>query len=127
MSPLATYLVETFVTLAAVIVVAILVLLGAKRLGIGRPLGPMRLVGRMPLDARRAVYLVQVANQVLILGASEAGITKLGELHERDLGPSGDPEPRPRFSDLLASLRGKPASPRDVSATTPTPKEEGHG
>lgn len=109
MSPLTTYLVETFVTLLAVIAVAIAVLAGAKRLGVGRPLGPMRLLGRMPLDARRVVYLVRVADKVLILGASEAGLTKLGQLDREaieDVEPTSD---KPAFADLLARLRGKPS------------------
>ena len=111
MSPLATYLVETFVTLLAVIAVAIAVLVGAKRLGVGRPHGPMQLLGRMPLDARRVVYLVRVADQVLILGASEAGLTKLGDLPQKDL-QSEEPEPaKPVFADLLARLKGNKGKP----------------
>jgi flagellar biogenesis protein FliO len=110
MTPLATYLVETFVTLVAVVAIAILVLVGARRLGVGRPHGPMRLVGRMPLDARRAIYLVQVGGQVLILGASEAGLTKLGELRESELGDLLAEETKPTFSELLAKWRGKPST-----------------
>ena len=110
MSPLTTYLVETFVTLLAVIAVAIAVLVGAKRLGVGRPLGPMRLLGRMPLDARRVVYLVRVADQVLILGASEGGLTKLGQLDHGALEEAEDAPDKPVFADLLARLRGQAAN-----------------
>ena len=42
----------------------------------------MELLARLPLEARRSVYVVRVLDQVLILGASEAGLTKLGELPE---------------------------------------------
>jgi flagellar biogenesis protein FliO len=123
MSPLAAYVVETFVTLIAVVALAVLVLYGARRLGIGRPLGPMQLVGRLPLDARRAVILVRVADQVLILGVSEAGIQKLGDLAPEALRnfPSAA---EPRFSDVLARLKlqrdkSKPSSdPTRHDATT---------
>jgi len=106
MSPLATYLVETFLTLLAVVGIAILVLVVAKRLGVGRPHGPMRLLGRMPLDARRVVYLVRVADRVLILGASEAGLTRLGQLSRRDVEDIEAQPPAPAFAELLARVRG---------------------
>jgi flagellar biogenesis protein FliO len=80
MTTFATYIVETLLTLVAVIALAILVLVGARRVGIGRPLGPLQLVGRLPLEGRRAVYLVRVAERIFVLGASEAGLEKLGEL-----------------------------------------------
>jgi flagellar protein FliO/FliZ len=98
---MAAYLVETFVTLLAVIAVAVLVLYGARRLGIGRALGPMHVIGRLPLDARRSVYLVRVANQVLVLGVSEAGITRLGEFEPDAIKNEPEAEPM-RFADVLA-------------------------
>jgi len=85
MSPLATYVVETLVTLVAVVALAVLVLYGARRLGLGRPAGPLRLVGRLPLDGRRSVFLVQVDSVVYVLGASEGGLVKLGEHCATDL------------------------------------------
>jgi flagellar protein FliO/FliZ len=108
-TPSAAYLVETLVTLLAVVVVAVLVLVGARRLGVGGAQGPIELVGRLPLDARRAVYLVKVGRQVLVLGASEAGLTRLGEVASHEIGeikaprgflevlrdPSRTPPPRP--------------------------------
>ena len=105
MSSTAGYLVETFVTLLAVVAVAVAVLVSAKRLGLGAPSGPIELVGRLPLDARRAVYLVRVGTQVLVLGSSEAGITKLGELPHADLPPAPRREPA-TFADVLKRLGG---------------------
>ena len=130
MSPLTTYLVETFLALVAVIVLAMVIILGAKRFGIGRPNGPMRLLGRLPLDARRSVLLVQVADQVLVLGTSEAGITKLGELTQGSLDPFREPTPAPipRFSDLLAALRNRPTTSNDADpsvAVDPTVPSQG--
>ena len=85
MSPLAHYVVETLVTLLAIVALAVLVLLGARRAGMGRTAGPLELVGRLPLDGRRAVYLVRVGSTVYVVGASEAGIAKLGEMAEGSL------------------------------------------
>ena len=73
MSPVASYIVETFVTLLGVIALAVLVLYGGRRLGSGARSGPLELVGRLPLDARRAVYLVKVGKLVYVVGASEEG------------------------------------------------------
>ena len=59
---------------------ALVVLWGARRLGVGRPSGPIELCGHLPLDARRSIYLVRVGAQVFIVGVGEGGFTKLGEL-----------------------------------------------
>jgi len=105
MGAYAGYLVETFVTLLAVCGLAFVVLYGARRLGIGRPRGPIQLLGQLPLDARRAIYLVQVGGQVLVVGASEAGITKLGEVSAKDLPEPEVASPTP-FGEVLARVLG---------------------
>lgn len=89
------YIVQTFVTLLAVCGIAYAVLYGARRLGLGRPRGPISLVGHLPLDARRSIYLVKVGEQVIVVGASEAGLTKLGEM----------PADSPSFAEVLAAKK----------------------
>jgi flagellar biogenesis protein FliO len=106
----AAYLVETFVTLLAVCALAIAVLWGARRLGVGRPTGPIELVGHLPLDARRAVYLVKVGAQVFVVGVAEGGMTKLGEMPASEV-PEGAPAPA-TFRDVLARVRGAGSEPR---------------
>jgi flagellar protein FliO/FliZ len=107
MPSLTTYIVQTVVTLLAIVVLAVLVLYAARRLGVGRAAGPLELVGRLPLDARRTVYLVRVAEKVFVLGASEAGLSKLGEIP----GDSFPPEPPTRtsstFAEVLARALGR--------------------
>jgi flagellar protein FliO/FliZ len=123
MSPVTTYIVETLVTLAGVVVLAVLVLYGGRRLGVGRPSGPLQLMGRLPLDARRAVYLIRVGRLVYVVGASEGGLTRLGEL-DADAVPVVDSEaPASRFADILAKMAGRnrgvpppPAPPSDDAA-----------
>ncbi len=104
----AGYMVQTIVTLLAVCAIAFVVLYGARRLGVGRPRGPIELVGMLPLDARRSIYLVKVAEHVIVVGASEAGFTKLGELPAGDIPVASKSEAAP-FSDVLARVLGRPA------------------
>lgn len=80
MSPLARYVVETGVTLFAVVALAVLVLVGLRRLGGPRAAGPIELVARLPLDGRRAVYVVRVAKTLFVLAAGEGGVSRVGEL-----------------------------------------------
>jgi flagellar biogenesis protein FliO len=116
----AGYLIETFVTLLAVCAIAFVVLYGARRLGLGKTQGPIALVGQLPLDARRAIYLVRVSEQVLIVGSSEGGLTKLGELPKSevplDVAKVGTP-----FSSVLARVlaRGGSHDKRDKKAENP--------
>jgi flagellar biogenesis protein FliO len=95
------YLIETFVTLLGVCALALVVLWGARRLGVGRPSGPIELCGHLPLDARRAIYLVRVGAQVFIVGVADGGFTKLGEIPASDV-PAGSVTPGGSFGDVLA-------------------------
>ena len=108
MGSYAGYIVQTIVTLLPVCALAFVVLYGARRLGVGRPRGPIELVGLLPLDARRSIYLVKVAGQVIIVGASEAGFTKLGELPAGEI-PAETKGESAAFSDVLARMLGRPA------------------
>jgi flagellar biogenesis protein FliO len=103
----AGYLVETFVTLVVVCGLAFVVLWGARRVGIGRPSGPIELRGTLPLDGRRVIYLVKVGSQVYVVGVGEGGFTKLGELPESDL-PAVVASSGTSFADVLARVMGKP-------------------
>ncbi len=111
--PYASYLLETFVTLVVVCGLAFLVLYGARRLGVGRANGAIKLVGQLPLDARRSVVLIQVGEQVYVVGVGEAGFSKIGELAAKDLPP---PEPSPEpFTAILARVRRKQPEDEDKS------------
>jgi flagellar biogenesis protein FliO len=105
-SPYAGYLVETFVTLAVVCALAVLMLWGAKRAGLGRGSGPVQLCGHLQLEARRAIYLVKVVDTVYVLGAGEGGLVKLGELPSSAL-PAVPAAPTAPFADVLARVLGR--------------------
>jgi flagellar protein FliO/FliZ len=104
-SPVASYLIETSVTLLGVVVVAAVLIYGARRRGLGRASGPLDLVGRLPLDGQRAVYLVRIGSIVYVIGASEAGLTKIGELPESDIGPLPEPA-RGALADVIRRALG---------------------
>jgi flagellar biogenesis protein FliO len=104
------YLIETLVTLLGVCALALVVLWGARRLGIGRPNGPIELFGHLPLDGRRAIYLIKVGERVFIVGVGEGGFAKLGELPADEL-PAGTQRKAPSFAEVLArSLARRPAA-----------------
>jgi flagellar biogenesis protein FliO len=107
LSSYAGYLLETFVTLVAVCGLAFVVLWGARRLGIGRPSGPIQLRGTLPLDGRRVIYLVQVGGQVFVVGAGEGGFTKLGELPAAEL-PIPEPASAGGFGEVLSRVMARP-------------------
>lgn len=111
MTSYGTYLAETLLTLLAVSAMAFAVLYGARRMGIGRPSGPISLRGHLPLDPRRAVYLVKVASKVIVVGVAEGGMTKLGELDEADL--PAPKEPTSGFAAVLAKMLNAPKKPSD--------------
>ena len=102
----AGYLVETFVTLVAVCALAFVVLWGARRLGLGRPSGPIELRGHLPLEARRSIYLVKVGEQVFVVGVGEGGFSKLGEMPASEL-PLIGAEPTAPFAAVLARALGR--------------------
>ena len=77
---LESYVIESIGLLAVVAALAVLVSYAARRAGLGRALGPVELLARLPLETRRSVYVVRVVDRVLIIGASEAGLVKLGEV-----------------------------------------------
>jgi flagellar biogenesis protein FliO len=106
LSPYSSYVVETLVTLLVVSALAFVLLYGARRAGMGRATGGIDLVGRLPIDARRSIVLVRVAEQVFVVGVSEAGLTKLGEVLAADL-PKAAEEPSRGFASVLRSATGR--------------------
>lgn len=130
MTPLGRYMLETLIALGVVAALSIAVLYAARRTGVGRPTGPLQLAGRLLLDARRAVYLIRVGETVYLVGASEAGLSKLGELPATALGVTEElliQGPSPGFSQILERVlkRRTPGQPREEGSTEREP--EGHG
>ena len=121
MTPLGRYVFETIVTLLLVTGLAVLVLVLARRSGMGRALGPLSLAGRLVLDARRAIYLVRVGETLYVVGASEAGLTKLGELEKNAVADAElGSRSQPSFKELLARFGARPPATTTASAAKPS-------
>lgn len=118
MTPLSRYVVETLVTLLAVVVLCVVLLSALRRVGVGKVGGPLELLARLPLEGRRAVYLVRAGETVYVLAASDNALSKLGEM-PREALPAGEPlEPR-SFGDVLKRAIGVKAA----TEPEPAPKE----
>ncbi|MCA9607162.1 MAG: flagellar biosynthetic protein FliO [Myxococcales bacterium] len=97
-------LLQTLLALAAVCILAWVVLRWTAKRGLGLGGGRrVKVLERVPLDGRRALYLVEVGGRVLLLGAGEgASPALLAELDPDDL--PAVPEPK-SFGDLVAKLK----------------------
>src|SRR4051812_30951302 len=110
MTPLSRYVVETLVTLLAVVALSIIVLSALRRVGVGKAGGPLELVARLPLEGRRAVYLVRAGDTVYVLAASENALAKLGEMPAALVPRAVPAEPR-SFAEVLKRAVGvRPSS-----------------
>jgi len=105
-----SYFLQTLLLLGVVCAFAVVALVSAKRIGLDRPVGasetdgPIELLGALPLEPRRSVYLLRVGEKVFLVGAGEGGFTKLGEL-DGLVVPEKVPEEKLTFASVLARLR----------------------
>lgn len=109
MTPLSRYVVETLVTLLAVVALSVVLLSALRRVGVGKTGGPLELLARLPLEGRRAVYLVRAGETVYVLAASESSLAKLGEMPRGTLPEAELLEPR-TFSSVLKRAVGMPGA-----------------
>lgn len=105
MTPLSRYVVETLVTLLGIVALSVVLLSALRRVGVGKPGGPLELLARLPLEGRRAVYLVRVGKVVYVVAGSESALVKLGEMPREALPETEALEPQ-RFSDVLKRAVG---------------------
>jgi flagellar biogenesis protein FliO len=119
MTPLSRYVVETLVTLLAVVALSVIVLSALRRVGVGKAGGPLELVARLPLEGRRAVYLVRAGETVYVLAASENALAKLGEMPSALVPRAAEIEPR-SFGEVLKRAVGVRQSNDADSPKEPT-------
>ncbi len=104
---------QSLLALAAVCVLAWVVLRWSARRGLGGAGRRVQVLERVPLDARRAVYLVRIGERVLLLGGGDgAAPSVLAELTPDELPEVEDPA---SFGELVARLRGKTPPAADDS------------
>ncbi|MES1185364.1 MAG: flagellar biosynthetic protein FliO [Myxococcales bacterium] len=125
MTPLSRYVVETLVTLLAVVALSVVLLSALRRVGVGKTGGPLELLARLPLEGRRAVYLVRAGETVYVLAASESSLAKLGEMPRGTLPEAETLEPR-TFASVLKRAVGMPdaGAPPATPAKPPRSNEE---
>ena len=126
---LTSRLLQSLLALAAVCILAWVVLRWSAQRGLGTGAGQrVQVIERVPLDARRWVYLVKIGERVLVLGAGDgASPTLLTEMAAKDLPDA------PRTRSFLEVLRNAPpdaapTSTREGSAPPPegsAPPREG--
>jgi flagellar biosynthetic protein FliO len=104
-------LLQSMLALAAVCILAWVVLRWSAARGLGTGAGQrMKVIERVPLDARRWVYLVEIGERVLVVGAGDgASPTLLAELKKGELP---DAPPSRSFLEVLRK--------KDTSATAAT-------
>jgi flagellar biogenesis protein FliO len=125
MTPLSRYVVETLVTLLAVVALCVVLLSALRRVGVGKLGGPLELVARLPLEGRRAVYLVRAGETLYVLAATESALAKLGEMPRSVLPDEPAPELQ-SFSEVLKRAVGmksekRGAAPSDESIAKKAP------
>jgi flagellar protein FliO/FliZ len=107
--------------------------LEGRRVGTG-----VTVIGRVPLEPRRSLYVVEAGGRRLLLGSSEGGVTLLTEL-AADAEPVAAPAravPAGRgFAEMLAQavasrVRRRPAAlevvtvaPAEATVTAPAPRD----
>ena len=122
-------LLQTLLALGAVCILAWVVLRWSAKRGLGLGAGRrVKVIERVPLDSRRALYLVEVAGRVLLIGAGDSAAPNvLAELDPADLPDV--PESK-SFADLVRQVRGGADAPSDAStppaeaSTVNDPSEE---
>ncbi|OGK12594.1 MAG: hypothetical protein A2W80_17725 [Candidatus Riflebacteria bacterium GWC2_50_8] len=87
-----------------------------------------KVLGILPLDNRRMIYLVDVMGKVLILGVTDSNINMLGEVTDKDTLDAlrlQNNKPLPGMERLFAFLR--PATDQTPSAAGAEENQQTHG
>lgn len=101
-------LVQSLLALMAVCILAWVVLRWASKSGMGFGRGKrIKVLEKIPLDARRHLYLVEVGGKVLLLGAGDGAAPRLISEIDPDSLPELEESPtKASFADVMARLRG---------------------
>jgi flagellar biogenesis protein FliO len=87
LSPEATYVLQSLGTVALFGGALWATLWGLRRVGLsGSRGGALEVLARQPLDGRRAIYLVRVGKRVLVIGAGDGPLTRLGSTSLEAIG-----------------------------------------
>ena len=120
-------LVTSLVVLGVVCVAAfVAVRVFGRLIATGRARGGhlLDVIARLPLEPRRALYVVEVAGKTLLVGTSEMGLSVLSELDGGEV--RARIVARPTFAEMVkAALQRRKAKPPDASESRPPPAGDG--
>lgn len=103
-------LLQSLLALAAVCILAWVVLRWSAQRGLGLGEGRrVRVIERVALDARRSIYLVQIGERVLVIGAGDGASPSI--LSEMKASELPEVPPARSFADVLRASARSPASP----------------
>jgi flagellar protein FliO/FliZ len=104
----------SLVSLAVVCLLAYVALRWFSRRGGGQSQGPVRVLGRCPLEPRRAVYLLQVAGRCFLVGVGDGPMSLLAEIDPAavtsETAAGTSVEHGLRFAEMLSRFRGRAKS-----------------
>jgi flagellar biosynthetic protein FliO len=103
----------SLVSLGVVCLLAVLTLRFLGRRGLGRAAGPIKVLGRCPLEPRRALYLIETAGRCFLVGVGDGPMTMLAEVGADDVKAT---LPKPtesgkRFAEVLGRVLGRDVGP----------------
>ncbi len=75
-----SYLVSTTLALIAVCAIAVLALRALRPGGLGRARGGLKLLGVLPLETRRSVYVIEAGGRCFLVGGGDGPLAVLAEL-----------------------------------------------
>jgi flagellar protein FliO/FliZ len=107
---LASSLALSFLCLAIVCLSAYVSLRWLVRRGVGVGDGPVSVLARCPLEARRSVYLVKAGERCFLVGVGDGPISLLAEVDPSEMKNSGAKaglEGKGRFGTVLARMLGR--------------------
>ena len=110
-------LLQTLLSLAAVLALMVAVIYAMKRWLFGAPVKqqsqvPIEILGYRTLQPKRAIYVLQVQEKTIVVGVSEAGFQPLCELegqvldHETNMMTNANTEMSPSFLQFLKENLG---------------------
>jgi flagellar biosynthetic protein FliO len=86
----------TLLALAAVCALALVVLRGLSRRGVGQGTRTLRVIERLALEPRRSIYLVEAGGRHLLVGVGEGAMSVLAELDPATAAAAGTAASGPR-------------------------------
>jgi len=97
----------SFVSLGVVCVLAYLALRLLAGRGIGRAMGPVRVLARCPLEPRRSVYLIETAGRCFLVGVGDGPMALLAEVDGAKVelpAEAASGGARGKFAEVLARV-----------------------